>query len=212
MLFFIQDRVLVLFKDVLYGGSLIGETGERVRSSPWTVYRTQDACGFNTEAAFYGRVPGTTQYTVYFGCDDGRVFDLNGIGTTGDAGASDIVQVRTTRYLPSGDAINFMNGINRGVVRYRRLNQVALNISAEWADELADSNASMLLKGDINGGVSFYGSAAYYSGSAYYTALGQAIGSISHMNFSLSGRGPGCRITVSTTSTRPYEVQMLELA
>jgi hypothetical protein len=81
----------------------------------------------------------------------------------------------------------------------------------EWADELAESDASLLLKGDVNGGVSFYGSAAYYAGLAYYNSLGEAIGKISHINFSLAGRGPGGVATFSTTSSKPYQVEMVEL-
>jgi hypothetical protein len=91
VLFFVANKILVLFKD-LVGGEL----------SPWSVYTTTESFAFNTNAAKYMKMPGTQVYTVYFGDDIGRIFDLNGSGD-GDAGTTDVVVLRKTRYINNGE-------------------------------------------------------------------------------------------------------------
>lgn len=82
---FVTGKVLVFFKDVFYAGALMDETGQRAALSPWSVYTTQFGSQFNTSAAKYMRIPGTTQYSVFFGDSSGNVFDMNGVGTSAGA-------------------------------------------------------------------------------------------------------------------------------
>jgi hypothetical protein len=210
-LFFVDGKVLVLFKDILYGGALVGDSGERAKLSPWTVYKTQESSGFNTNAAAYIRIPGTTEYTVYFGDESGRVFDLNGTGVSGDAGTADITVVRKTRYISEEDQANFMNGINKGTLRYRRESNVSFNVKMDWADEFSESEATVSLKADPANNVSYYGGSAYYGGAFYYNGSAPLREKISHVNFSFVGRGPGAVMTCSSTDTLPYQVEMIEL-
>lgn len=212
VLFFVEGKLLVLFKDILYGGALVGDQGERAKVSPWSVYRTQDAGTFNTNAAAYIRRPGTTEYSVFFGSSDGRIFDLNGNGASGDAGSNDISVVRATRLITDADGVNLLNGVNRGSIRYRRSNALSFNIQARWSDELSESTSTVALKADASlSGRAYYSGAYYYSGTIYYNSAAFTDGAVSNINFSLVGRGPAVSLTFSTTSTKPYEVQMVEL-
>ena len=137
---------------------------------------------------------------------------MNGIGGGGDAGANEISVARKTRFLSEADSVNFMNGINRGTIRYRRTNGVSFNIEAQWSDELSSSTASVNLKADSGaGGNAYYGGTYYYSGPVYYNASDSTTGLLSHINFSLVGRGLGATLTFSATSTRNYEVQKVEI-
>ncbi len=210
-LFFVADKILVLFKDILYGGALVDENGGRQKLSPWSVWKTQDSSGGNTNAAAYIRKPGTSRYTVYFGTSDGRILDINGTGPNGDAGVNDIVMVRGTRYLSEADGVDFANGVNKARLRYRRRNAVEFNISMLWADEFNESDARVNLKAGASSGAVYFGGDAYYSAPDYYGAVIAAASLVSHINFDFVGRGPGGTMICSTTDTAGYQVEMIEL-
>lgn len=210
--FYVSGKVLVLFKDILYGGALVGEKGERVKASPWSVYRTNDSANFNTSAAAYIRRPGASTHSVYFGASDGRIFDMNGTGAGGDGGASAIPVVRKSRLITNEDGMNFIRHITRGNVQYQRIDQVPFNIELDWADEYIASTASIVLLGSpapTTG--AFYGGAFYYGGTSVYSQGFSFVSKISHKNFSFVGRGPACHVTCSSTAKWRYQVDHLEL-
>lgn len=211
VLFFVTDKVLVLFKDILYGGALIGESGERAKLSPWTIYKTQDSASFNTKAAAYIRIPGTSSYSVYFGASDGRIFDLNGEGVSGDGGTNSIVLVRKTRYLSEADGVNFNSGVNKGTLRYRRINAVSFSMNMDWADSFNESDTAVNLKGDSVTNSSYYGGTVYYGGLFYFGSAVVSGNKVAHINFDFVGKAPGGTLTCSTTNTLSYQVEMIEL-
>lgn len=208
VLFFVSNKVLVLFKDILYSGALVGESGERAKLSPWSVYKTLDSAAFNTSAAKFMRRPGTSEYTVYFGASDGRIFDFNGSGVNGDAGSSDIEVVRKTGFIPNSK----LGHIARGSVQYRRINEVSFNVELDWADEYAISTATVSLKGPPAGDTGvYYSGSVYYSGAFYYAQGFSFSDKISHQNFSTVGKGPGFFVTMSSLDTKSYQVDNVEL-
>lgn len=208
--FFVQNKVLVLFKDVLYSGALVDEDGNRLKVSPWSVYKTLDSSSFNTSSAKFMRRPGTTETTVFFGSADGRIFDLNGSSSSGDAGAEDIEVIRKTRLMGPKDGIR-MGHITRGAVQYRRINEVSFSVELDWADEYNTSTASVTLKGPPASDVGvYYSGDIYYSGSFYYSQGFAFSDKISKQNFSLVGRGPGCFATFSTLDKKAYQVDNVE--
>lgn len=212
VLFFVSNKVLVLFKDILYGGALVGQKGERARLSPWSVYKTLESSGFNTSAAKYMRMPGTADYTVYFGDSTGRIFDFNGTGVSGDAGSSEIQLVRKSRLVTQDDGINFIRHITRGTVQYRRLNEVSFNVGLDWADEYVESIASLTLKGPPAGDTgAYWGGEVYWGGSFYWNQGFEFADKISNQNFSTVGRGPGCFITCSSLTSKTYQVDTVEI-
>lgn len=210
--FFVENKVLVLFKDIMYGGAPIIDKGERAKLSPWSIYKTNDQGSFNTNAARYLRKPGTSEYSVYFGGTDGRIFDINGEGIEGDAGVEDITVVRRTRHITEDDGVRFMRraGIH-GRLQYRRLNIVPFNISADWADEFNQSDATVILKGGITDLAAYYGGPYYYFGPWYYGPAFAGGDGVSHINFSNVGKAPGCFLTFSTHQTLTYQVDWVEI-
>lgn len=206
--FFVTSKVLVLFKDILYGGALVGDKGERAKLSPWSVYRTEDSAGFNTSAAKFMRRPGTRELSVYFGASDGRIFDLNGTGTTGDAGATTIQTLRKTRLYESD-----IRHITRGNVQYRRLNEVSFSVDVEWADEYNTSSASVILKGPpSNNTGGYFGGTLYFGGSNYFSEGFAFADRISHQNFSQVGRGVAASASFSASTTKTWQVDTVEFA
>lgn len=211
VMFFTGSEVLVFFKDIFYGGAVLGD-GSKAKLSPWSVYRTTHASNFDTCVARYMRIPGTTDTSIYFGGPTGQIFDLNGVGTSGDGGTTDIQLVRKTRLIEERDGINFMRHVTRGNVRYRRMEETALNIELDWADEYAASIASVALKGrPASDTGAHYSGEVYYGGVFYYNAGFSFTRKISHQNFSVVGRGPGAFVTLSSLGNKEFQVDHLEL-
>lgn len=209
--FFVANKVLVLFKDILIGGALADDKGQGGKFSPWSVYRTGDPANFTTAAAKYMRRPGTTQTSVYFGANDGRIFDLNGEGLSGDAGSYAIQTVRKTRMIEQSE-VDFLRSVTRGSVQYRRLNEVGLNIELDFADEYATSTASLTLKGPPSQTGNVYFGGAIYFGGLHYFGQGFAFADkISHQNFSFTGTGLGASVTISLLTTKQYQIDNIEL-
>src|SRR5688572_19381132 len=165
ILFFVSGKILVLFKDLI-GGEL----------SPWSVYKTQEAFAFNTNAAAYIKRPGTQQYSVFFGDEVGRIFDLNGSVGGGDAGTEDVVVLRKTRFIQNGEggdrfgrnALDFTRKVLSGVVVYRRVSMPCdVSLTFDWGDEYNESTSVVTLKGAPT-----VDNPAYYSGMHYYSGAG----------------------------------------
>lgn len=209
VLFFVSGKILVLFKDLI-GGEL----------SPWSVYTTSESFGMNTLAAKYMKRPGTQVYSVFFGDSVGRVLDLNGTGT-GDAGATNVMVLRKTRYIQNGEgadkngggALNLMKKVLTGMVFYRRIfSSCDVTLSFDWGDEYNVSSSVVTLKGapSVSQGV-YYGGGSYYSGSAYYSQGSAFAQKISSQSFSPTGKGPGFFLSTSLDTTTDFQIDYIEL-
>jgi hypothetical protein len=213
VLFFVSNKVLVLFKDLL-GGEL----------SPWSVYKTTESFAFNTNAAKYMKMPGTQVYSVYLGDSVGRIFDLNGTGTAGDAGTTNIVTYRKTRYINNGEggtkvgfqtvgALNLMKSVLHGEVFYRRIFAPCdLTISFDWGDEYNVSSSVITLKGAPTSfaGV-YYGGGSYYNGTAYFSQGSAFANKISSQTFSPTGKGPGVFISTSLETSTDFRIDHIDI-
>lgn len=204
VLFFVDGKVLVLFKDILYAGAPVDNGREKL--SPWSVYKTLYTSNYGTSAAKYMKQPGTQDYSVFFGDSSGHIFDFNGTGSSGDAGSASIQTVRKTRLVDSN-----IRHVTRGSVEYRRLNEVPFNITVDWADEYNESTASMTLKGPPAGSaVVVFGGTVYFGGSYYFSQGFEFAEKVSHMMFSNVGRGPAAFITFSSETTKNFQVDSVD--
>ena len=203
--FFVTDKVLVLFKDILIGGQGI---------SPWSVYKTLDTSEFNANAAKYMYVPGTTNYTVYWGDSTGRIFDMNGTGTGGDAGSLDIQLLRTSRLIDAEVITNWSwrRKVLDGKLQYRRIGECAININVDWADEYNVSTSTLTLKGPPSSDTpAYFGGSIYFSGLVYFNQGFTFAEKISTKAFSPVGKGPGFFISVDSENKVRYEIDHLQL-
>lgn len=199
--FFVTSKILVLFKDLLASGK-----------SPWSIYKTQHANGFNTSAAKYMRRPGTEVFTVYFGGNAGQIYDLNGEGT-GDGGGSAIIARRKTRFIDSEIAqIDFRRHVIPGRVQYRRLNEVNLDLIFEWGEEFSESTSTINLKGPPTGddGV-YFGGVIYFSEAIYFNQGFEFAGKVATQGFSPTGKGIGFFLTAAVESTKNFLVDHIEI-
>lgn len=217
VLWFTGTKVLVLYKDLLIGGCVIDEQGQKARLSPWSVYRTSHASGFSTSAARYIRRPGSSTYSVYFGDTAGTIYDLNGSGT-GDAGNTNITGVRGTRSLsyienaPSGIA-DYRKKNMEGVVRYQQTEECAIAFSVDWADEFNTSTADITLNGadgsPDNGG--YFGGDFYFGGSVYFGGVPNQVGKKAKKQFSMVGHSDVLTTEISWTNNARFHIDNVEL-
>jgi hypothetical protein len=157
------------------------------------------------------RIPGSTDYSVYFGDVAGNVYDLNGTGTSGDAGSSTVLSVRKTRVIDANDKVQLMNHIVKGSVQYRRVGACSFSIDFDWADEYNNSTCTVNLKGPpANDGSSYFGGAMYFGGAWYFGGTSFA-SKISHQQFTPVGKAPSVRLTFSTETNVQYQVDNVEL-
>jgi hypothetical protein len=218
--FFVADKVLVLFKYLLTGRASVFQT-QAPQLSPWSIYKTAQAFGFNTNAAKYMKMPGSQVFTVYFGDSVGRIFNMNGTGT-GDAGSSNISVLRRTRYIYDGEggdkngagALNLMKSILRGLIQYRRVELACdVTISFDWGDEYNVSSSVITLKGAPTAfGGNYWGNTKYWSDASTFWSEGLAfLQKISNQSFSPTGKGPGFFCSVSLDTTTNFQIDSIDL-
>jgi len=210
--FFITGMVLVLFKDILYGAET--DTAINQGLSPWSIYKTNHPNSFNTSAAKYLQIPGTTNYSVYWGDSSGNVYDMNGTGLS-DAGIYPVQVSRTSKAIDEEVMMPFPwnEEILLGRVQYRRISAPSsLDISFQWMDEYNTSICSIPLKGPpVGNSGPVYNGAAYYNATSYYSQGFQFANVLSHQNFSPTGKGTGFYITLGNQGGANWQVDHLEL-
>jgi hypothetical protein len=194
VMWFVGSKVLVLFKDFL-----------ETKLSPWSIYKTQLSESFNTNAVKYMKRPGTQEYTVYFGGANGQIFNLNGSGTSGDAGSYAIQSKRVFRWLDKDDGLNW-GSVFRGRIQYRRKGTVPISVEGQWGDEFYTSTCSMNLDGDVSTTSVYFGGSYYFGGSIYFNQGADAVENIATKGFSLVGKGSTLSLSLSAESTVRFQI------
>ena len=198
--FFTDGKVLVLFKDALYGygGKL----------SPWSIYKTQLASQYYTNAARYLRRPGESTYAVYWGDDSGNVYDMNG-GGYGDATTTSIETRRRTKLV---NDMNPVQEIINGKVQYRRQGECQLVLEFDWSDDYNISQAIINLKGPPADDVAPYFGGEIYWGGDWYFGQGFAFADkVSTRGFSPTGRSESFFLTASLDTSVRYKVDHIDI-
>lgn len=197
--FFVQSKILVLYKEHLYGSE----------TSPWSIFKTELDFQFNTSAAVRIRRPGLNSYSVYIGGTEGQIYDLNGTGD-GDEGSVGIQVKRRSKLIEDLDT---KNGILIGKVQYRRVGQVALNLSCDWSEEYNTTNVTINLKGrGVNDTPSpYYNGGFYFGGEFYYNGGFLFEGKPTSQNFSPSGRSPSFFFEINTDSIYGFQIDHITL-
>jgi len=202
--FFVKDKILVFFKD------MIGRGGEGGQYSPWSIYETDSAnldasaFNFNTKVAVYIRIPGTKIYSVYFGDPDGGIRDLNGI-LDGDNGALIRVE-RTSRLFELGKKKNSVTGR----IQYRRKLKTDLSIFFDYAETYGLTNVVVPLKGPTSGG-DYYNTDSFYNADNYYNTRVLGGEDIATVGFSPSGSGTAVRIITQLSVLNDFQIDQIDL-
>ena len=148
-----ENKVFTFDKDIFFRGQF----------SPWSIDTTNHPCAFDTEAAVYLNAPDDDTLTVYFGDEDGNLYDFNGSGLSGDGGTVPIRTFRKTRLITELDTFRQLTA---GRVLYRRIGECDLQMTLDWSEVYVGTTALVPLKGPIvNAGTFFYNDAinpSYY--------------------------------------------------
>lgn len=195
VLFWLSSEILVLFKDML-GGDL----------SPWSRYKTDHSSSFNTNSATYMEAPDSNDSTesVYFGGDNGEIFNLNGTGSAGDNGDTAIVARRKLPLQPT-DLEEMLNGR----VYYRRNGQCELTINLEWGDERYDSDIALTLKGSTDDLGNYFGGDVYFGGDFYFNEGVAGSGAPVSKGFSTVGHGSSVFATFEVSTVNEFEIDFV---
>jgi hypothetical protein len=211
--FFIANKVLVLFKDLLSDAS--ADVGIAAGLSPWSVYTTLHPNAFNTVAAKYMQEPNTINYHVYWGDSSGNIYDMTGAGTGGDAGAYTIDCKRTSKLIDISVIAPFpwLESILSGKVQFRRKTvDSTLSLSFAWVDEFNTSLSTVALKGPAAGvSVSAWNKNNYWGGGSYWNQGNQLANVISNQTFSPTGKGGGFYLTLQNQTASQFQVDHVEL-
>lgn len=207
--FFTTGKVLVLYKNLLIQDRYQVLGGK----SPWSVYTTLDQSNFVTQAAKFMLIPGTSNYSVYWGDASGRIFDMNGTGALGDAGSS-LIQVSRTSAHISNEILNPWPWIQESIgghIKYRRNVQASLTLSLLWDEEYNIASQTVTLKGPsgTNTGA-YFGGSFYYNDGSYYNQGFQFANYISSILADPGGKGPGFYTTLFASTTTPFEVTSVD--
>lgn len=197
--FFVNSKILVLYKDNLYGSKV----------SPWSVFRTELDFRFNTSAATRIRRPGTQTYTVFLGGDAGEVYDLNGNGD-GDAGTTNVLTQRKSNLI---EELDTKMGLLNGSVHYRRVGQCDLALTCFWSEDYNETQSVVSLKGrgPTDTVSPYYAADIYYNGDVYYNGGFIFEGFPTRQNFSPAGRSPSFFFELSTDSLYKFQIDYIEL-
>lgn len=196
VLWFIGGFILVLDKNSLDSGL-----------SPWMKWTTNMVSALDVSAAKYLRVPGTTNYSVYFGGPQGQIYDVHGSGAS-DAGSTLITVYRKSKLISE---LNTVDDFVSGRVHYRRKGVCNLVLDLEWSENYADSRCVVPLLGPItSGGVAFWGGGVYWGGDHYWNQGGVEEFRVSTSGFSAAGKSPSFFLTVTITSTVDFLVNKIE--
>jgi len=210
--FAIQNKILVLFKDVLYGQ----KEGEAVNqgNSPWSVYTTSLACNMNTVALTYMQYPNNVNYTVMFGDDSGNIYDINGVGLNGDGGTQPINMVRQTKIIDIAQMIpmKYQDSILSGKVQYRKIGATCnLVMSFTWLDELNTSSSTIPIKGSTTTqNLMTWNNGNHWGGGSYWGSPAPTIPPITHQTFSPTGKGAGFYLNMQISTNTLFELDHIE--
>lgn len=183
--------------------------------SPWMKWTTLMPNQFQTEAVAFLSRPGGVGFTVYWGDQDGNIYDLNGVGQGGDSGSLDIEASRKLRYVTE-----FQSNIDalEGRVQYQRTGACDLVLDFEWGEEYNTSMCLVPLKGPvITGDPLFWGDIDFFWNEDDYWNSGTVTGDdsldnqVSTAGFSPVGRSPGFFMTLTVSDVTDFLIDKIQI-
>ena len=174
--------------------------GQAEGLSPWSVYTTDTAFGFQPESVFVMERPGDQQLTTYMGGTNGEVFAVEGTGGQ-DLGTTDVVSDRLSGLIsiPTAEMYDI-----HGWVKYRRNFMSTLNITFEaQGEQFFDRAVQVELAGATNRPV-YNGSLYYKDGNYYSTRFKQRV---ARKHFDISAKATDVQIRASITGSTDFNIQ-----
>lgn len=167
--------------------------------SPWSIWSTQHAMGFQPTAVMTFRDPQTGVEKTYMGGGQGQIWVLDGSGAQ-DGGTSDLIVTRTSKLFTVGDAEIFDLS---GYVSYRKRSAQTLTLTFQHAgDRIFDQDITVNL--DAPDSFPVWGGGSYWGG--FYWGL-QFQNRLTRQRISPAGASNYLQIKASITGAADFSVQ-----
>jgi len=173
--------------------------------SPWMRWVTAHSLAFQPSFVFSGLDPSDNLEYVFMGDSSGNVYRLEGTGTSGDGGTSQI----TTTWLSKLFSVpsNAQAFDVQGEIKYRKDAAATVTLTFEYAGE-AIFTESLDINIPAATGAQHYGGDTFYGGDFYY---GTAAGRLTRQKFFQPGQGNEFQVRVSVTGNTDFEINEITL-
>lgn len=175
--------------------------------SPWVPWTTQHSTAYQPTAVMNFLDPNTGLENVFFGDADGNVYRMEGVGTTGDAGTTDIVSRRKTRLvrLPAKVVGSRMSG----EISYRRGAAAQAEITMFWGGREPDTSSITVSMAEEDS-VTVFGADIYFGdGEAFFG--GPVRSRLRSQAIDISGDGADLQLEVAVTGTSDFNIHDIRL-
>lgn len=173
--------------------------------SPWMRWRTAHDLAFEPTfvAPMLNPVDGL-EYT-YMGDADGNLYVMEGEGSSGDAGTTNIATEYLTKLysLPlDAEAYDLS-----GYIRYRTGEAVTVRLTFEYAGKnIFNQTVDIVIPAAEGGG--YYGGEFYYGGAVYY---GSISGKLKRQSFRPAGKGNEFQVRIQVESVNDFSISEIGL-
>lgn len=171
--------------------------------SPWMRWRTRHAVAFQPTFTMSMLDPQDGLEYVFMGDSSGRLYRMEGSGTSGDGGTEEI-QVEWVTKLHSAvlDAEAFSV---EGWIKYEKAEAVSVDVTFEYAGENIFNETLTFALPAVAGRI-FYGSAIYYGDPIYH---GSISGRVSRQPFFAPGQAEDFQVRFQVSGTTGFTINEL---
>ncbi|HEY6019655.1 MAG TPA: hypothetical protein VIY48_07070 [Candidatus Paceibacterota bacterium] len=171
--------------------------------SPWMQWTTNHTMGFNPTTMWSMLDPETGLEHAYCGDSSGNVYKLEGTGTLGDGGTTDITATRTSK-LYSAPGLSQLFDL-QGAVKYRPVTgeTSSFNLTMQWQGEsVFDKSIDMTLAAAESGAV-FGGSDYFGDGSVFGNHFE---GRLARQRFTVPGQANEVQFVCTGVGTTTFQI------
>ena len=171
--------------------------------SPWMKWTTAHSMGFNPTTMWTMLDPNTGLEHVYCGDSTGGIYRLEGSGTAGDAGTTDIDSVRVSKLESAPGHAQVFDC--QGAVKFRPRTGLTttMELTMYWQGEsVYDTTISLELPSAESGAA--FGGGSYFGGSKVYG--NHFAGRLARERFGIAGQANDFQVYVKITGTEDFEI------
>ncbi len=175
--------------------------------SPWSRWLTDHSIDFIPTAVMNMLDPTDGLEYVFMGDGSGNIYRLEGSGTSGDGGTTNIAAERLSKvYSIPIDAEAF---IIDGWIKYKKLDAVTVTIDFEYQGHQVFNQGISISIPSTAATSNVYNNNVYYNDGAYYGSSFRE--KLTRQNFAAAGRGTDFQIRTTVDGTGDFEITEIGL-
>lgn len=173
--------------------------------SPWMRWKTDQTMGFQPTYVDSMLDPNDGLEYIFMGDSSGKIYRMEGTGTSGDAGTNNIDTQFQSKLL-SGRLDAAVYEVE-GYIKYTRNQAFTATLTFQYQGE-SIFNQQITVSMPAASTSAFYGGGAYYSGGFYY---GTISGRLSRKKFMVSGQNNEFQVLVEVNGTATFSINEIGL-